>query len=475
MSSFASPRHPSPHLKAEEPLDRSTPLCQGGVMSRVRGVLRTIVAASAATALAAALLTISPTPAQAAGPYDAVTASSLRNFASAVEYSALFGSGNYDDTKASDLSDWGWSESGNPTMSVEMWVEGNGDSWKAIARDTRGGGEYSYSSDSSFNGGSAASVHASAQQPTSAVGDAGLTVHHLSDGLDPEALAVALAAIAPVQLCEGLAFVPGTHNSRSSLTDQYIACTLAALADGATSRSVLLAVRSSGGAAALAAIAIYFVGDGTQPATVPSWVQQPVPVPPSAPEPPAELPGFWRVGAVASALTGLNPDLAPGDAEMAAKQCIAYVASAGQNPYDACKNRPIFVSGQEAAVNEATNHDIDALLTYPAWVLQDYRPGTENPSSRDWYKSYPVCQNQPAGNSCDEFPLYGTLQGGSTASPLPSLRSITSKKNSAQGGQYGNFVRKCHLNTAPSTERGIVWAPAPRGSAVSTMKICNGH
>ncbi|WP_139196365.1 MULTISPECIES: NucA/NucB deoxyribonuclease domain-containing protein [unclassified Curtobacterium] len=420
-------------------------------------------------------MTIGTSPAQAAGPYDAVTSSSLRNFATAVEYSAIFGSGNYDDTNASDLSDWGWSESGNSTTAIEMWVEGNGDSWKATARDTRGGDEYSYSSNSAFNGGSAASVRASAQQPTSAVGAAGLTVHRLSDGLDAEALAASLLAIAPSQLCDGLAFVPGTHNLGSSLTDQYIACTRAAQASGATSRSVLLAVRSSGGAAALSALAIYYVGDGTQTATAPAWTQQANPAPPSAPEPPAQLPGFWRVGAVASALTGTNPDLTPSDAQVAAKQCIAYVAAAGQNPYDECKHRPIFVSGQEDAVDEATNHDIDAMLTHPAWVLQDYRPAAENPSPRSWYSSSPACQNQPAGNSCDEFPLYSTLQGGNTASPLPSLRSITSTDNSAQGGQYGSFVTKCHLNTAPRSERGIVWAPAPRGSAVATLKICNGH
>jgi hypothetical protein len=440
---------------------------------KLRGTLRTTIAATAATALAAALLTIGASPAQAAGPYDAVTSSSLRNFATAVEYSAMFGSGNYDDTKASDLSDWGWSESGNATTAIEMWVEGNGDSWKAIARDIRGGDEFSYSSNSSFNGGSAASVHASAQQPTSAVGAAGLTVHRLSDGLDTEALAASLLAIAPSQLCDGLAFVPGTHNLGSSLTDQYIACTRAAQAAGATSRSVLLAVRSSGGAAALSALAIYYVGAGTAPASVPTWATGPNSAPTTAPQPPTALPDFWRVDAVASAIVTANAGaLSMTAARTIANQCLARASYAGLDANSKCKSTPMFVTGQDGTTDEATDHDAEAIASYPAWVRLDYRPGAENPSYSGWQRTQPECVSE-AGKQCDEYPFFASAQGGGQAAPRPHLKMINKEHNEQEGRNYNSFLAACGLYAAPANDREFLVIPMPSGSGLPTLNVCN--
>ncbi|WAC50303.1 NucA/NucB deoxyribonuclease domain-containing protein [Frigoribacterium sp. SL97] len=449
-------------------------LANVGLMKTTWGSVRTTVAATAATALAAGFILAGAGAAQAAGPYDAVTSSSLRNFASAVEYVAMFGSGNYDDTEAADLSDWGWSEGGNPNTEVEMWVEGSGGSWKATARDVRGGAEYSYSSNSVFNGGSAASVHVSAQQPTDPVGPAGLTVHHLSDGVDAEALAAALAGVAPSAICDGLLFVKGTHQSGSSVSDQYLACSQTARVTGATARSVLLAVRSAGGDAALSAVGLYYVGAGTAPAAAPAWTQQVNPAPPSGPTLPSRLPDFWRVGAVASALLSTNPALSPSYAETVATQCLARMAAAGLDAYSDCKSDRMFVVGQDGTTDEATDHDADAITSYPAWVQLDYRPAAENTSPRGWYASQPECSSI-TGQQCDEFPFFASAQGGRDASPRPSLRMINAAHNQQEGYNYNSFLATCGLYAAPANDRQYLVVPMPSGSGVPTLNICNGN
>jgi hypothetical protein len=89
--------------------------------------------------------------------------------------------------------------------------------------------------------------------------------------------------------------------------------------------------------------------------------------------------------------------------------------------------------------------------------------------NRKWYQTpSDACQRHPSmppadgPTQCDEYPLYGTEQGGTFATITPSLEVISAADNGAQGSMYGQFVQSwaCNLQTganppdASRSERG---------------------
>lgn len=415
--------------------------------------------------------------AQASSIYDVATVSSLRNMTDAMTYYSFFGStGSYEGATAAELQAQGWSPAAN--VEYKIWIEGNGQDYRAVAQDVRNGSQISFTTTGSFNGRSAGSVGLSSPQPSTVPALATFTVSDLNSSLDSDALGALLAAggVALSDICAATLFVPGTHQAGSSVSDQSLACESAASASGATIESVLLALRTAGGTAALSAIALYFVGAGTSPASAPSWVQNADPKPGTAPTPPQTLPPLWRLPKSAPQFATDN-----GTSDAASTtvltQCFALVAAAGTlgDPYDTCKNMPIFASGQ-SDVPEATNHDLEALQQVPIWAKLDYRPSSENPSPEQWYKNYSACVGAVSGQNCDEYPFRASLQGGAQAVPFPSLKIIDGPQNQLQGSLYNSFLSACHLKTKPVGDRAFLAIPIPSTApALPSLALCNGN
>lgn len=433
--------------------------------------LRSIVGAIVG---AAVMLLGAAVPASAFSPYDSVTASSMRNLVTAMEsYAAFDGDGLYTNITASALADWGW-QPGSSTA-VQIVIEGDGEAWWAVGQDVHSGArEYTYTSGEAIGGVNPGSVGVSTPQPPVAPSVAGVVIRDVGQQVDVEALAQALVAggVLAQDVCDASVFVPGSHRAESTATDETLACEAAASMAGATMRSVLAAMLKAGGQAVVAMIALEFVGDGSQPASPPTWVG--TPEGPATPRPlPPTLPDeVWKVVRASQRVLAENAIDAQ-TAAIATRLCLENVAKAmsGADPYEECSTKPVFLSGQ-ADVKEATDHDIEALVRNPAWVQQNYRSRAENPSTPDWKDSDPICTSEANVRACDEFPLYATLQGGGLAVPRPSLKMINWGQNSLQGTKYFQFVSTCHATDG----RAFLWIPVPEElDTVPTLAICNGN
>jgi hypothetical protein len=149
------------------------------------------------------------------------------------------------------------------------------------------------------------------------------------------------------------------------------------------------------------------------------------------------------LGATAAALLAFQISrhaLSQPEADAIARKCLEYTARIGYNSHDQCSSQPIFASGSD--VPEATTHDIEALATYPGWVLLNYEYG-ETKQGAGWQS----CPDQQPGQHCDEYPFFATEQGGPLARPLPHLKPIDATQNTSQGGMYRQFRSACDLTT----------------------------
>ncbi|MGV8968591.1 MAG: NucA/NucB deoxyribonuclease domain-containing protein [Cellulomonas sp.] len=398
----------------------------------------------------------------------------MRNLVTAMEsYAGFDGDGLYTNVTASALADWGW-QPGSSTA-VQIVIEGDGEAWWAVGQDIHSGArEYTYTSSEAISGVSPGSVGVSAPQPLVAPSAAGVAIRDVGQQIDIEALAQALLAggVLPTDVCAATTVLPGSHELHSTATDETLLCDAAAVATGATMRTVLGALLKAGGRAAVAMIALEFVGDGSRPASTPPRVGTPEgpatprPVPPTLPD------EVWKVVRASQRMMAENQVDAQ-TAVIATRQCLETVANAmsGADPYQECSTKPVFLSGQ-ADVKEATDHDIEALTLNPAWVQLNYRARANNPSKTWWKDTDPICLAKVTGQACDEFPGYATLQGGGLAVPRPSLKAIDFDQNSLQGSKYNTFLGTCHV----AEGEAFLWVPVPREApSVSTLAICNGH
>lgn len=410
-------------------------------------------------------------PASAASPYDPGTAASMRNLAVAMQSYAMFdGNDLYTEVTRDALADWGWTP--GSSMAVQIVIEGDGESWWAVGQDTHAGSrEYTFTSNTKVNGVSPGAVGASSPQPPVAATTPGVEIRDVGDQVDIDELAAQLVAgaVTVQQVCDATVTLPGTHTAGSSLSDQTLACE-AAVASGASMRSVLAAILKAGGEAVVTYIALEFIGDGSSPASTPPWVG--TPQGPTTPRPvPATIPdSVWKVTRVAERFAAAN-QVDNQTARTVVRQCLAYVANAmnGLDPYEECSSTPIFASGR-SDVPEATQHDTEALAQNPAWVQLNYRPAAENPSYPGWYSNDPICTAKLPGQNCDEYPFYSTQQGGHVAVPRPSLKAIDGPQNQLQGTKYNTFRAACGLQSGDAFLAIPIPASAP---TVPTVAVCN--
>ncbi|MDQ2630053.1 MAG: NucA/NucB deoxyribonuclease domain-containing protein [Actinomycetota bacterium] len=279
---------------------------------------------------------------------------------------------------------------------------------------------------------------------------------------DVNLLALAAMFAGPSQVCSALLFYPGTHLRGSSLSDQYLACEEAAAA-GKSITAVLRAVAAAGGGTA---VLWYLYEEKTKEQTPPEQTEPeeagPRPVPPIG----------WpsEIEADAAILRELNSQLeSDREARIVVKQCQRLTIRAAL-PTSRCTELPIFASG-DLDVPQATKHDLEALLHYPAWVMLNYKPPNE--ADRGWYNAFSVCDESPRIRNCDEFPFFSTEQGGGSAKPRPSLKLIDSKQNKRQGGKLAHFYNACGVNIGQG--KPFLNVPMPPGSNVPTLILCNGN
>jgi len=427
-------------------------------------------------ALGAVIATIAtilvPATSAHASIYDSGVQSNLYNLANAMSFYQLLGpTGNYSGVTSSALAAQGWTRAAH--VDVQIWIEGTGNIWRAVAQDDRGSTQYAFSSSGTFLGKSAGSVGATSPQPLTTPAASTLQVFDIANSIDAEALAAALAGIAVAKICDAVLFLPGTHQRGSSVSDQALACYDAAAASGATARSVLLAMRAIGGARMLEMIAAQFVGDGAGAASAPSWVDGSGSAPTTAPNVPTTLPPMWRLPKYKDQFQseyGTTSSIAT----VIATQCLFRVAAIGtskNSAYDECKSTPIFASGQ-TDVSEATEHDILALASNPAWVALHYRPSASNPAAAGWYNASPTCSGSHPGEDCDEYPFRATEENNG---PGVDLALIDSTHNQYQGSLYSGFVTLCGLRSGTtSVDRAFFGIPIPAGYALPTLAFCDG-
>ena len=380
---------------------------------------------------------------------------------------------NYKSVTPAALRGWGWTPGANE--SVDIWVEGSGRSWRATLTDVRGSSEYSYATTGVFNGLAGNSRGASIPQPAGMVQPAGVRVNSITEGMDETALAATLtaASVTLLEVCASTAVVPGPR-STSSLPDHTTACLAAANTSGASMLSIIRALYSTAsGRAALATLTRHFitVNAGITTVTTPDWVNTSNPELQTPTPPPAYgglLGAEWRTSGLISALKLRNAGLTEEQATVAANECLKLVAAAalGTDPYSECKDKPIFFSGRD--VPEATDHDIEALATNPAWVALNY----ENRTRTNWYRSDPRCISLETGTDCDEYPFNATAQGGEYAAPPVSLKQIDSAQNQNQGSYYSAFLTACKVRERPAMD--FLAVPVPESLVeVPTFRVCN--
>lgn len=291
----------------------------------------------------------------------------------------------------------------------------------------------------------------------------------------------------------------------SSVHDQSRVCE-AQLAQGKALTDILRLVGLAGGGTA---ILWWLQHDATRRALDP-------PATPSAPEwdetnapskddnqPPKAGPLLsysTEVEELATELEVKNPELNRVQVRQAARQCV-WAVGQHANAARRCIDLPIFLTGVDAA--DARDHDHTALRSLPIphrW--QWLRLNREQSSTKDrppgWANLEAECagKTDPGVIACDEYPFFGTEQGGPLAQasgyPRPHLEPIDWSDNSLQGTRYSQFIsdnfnqslspplRGCNLATGTPRQGQNSTGGAPflaipqhRRASLPTFWVCN--
>lgn len=162
------------------------------------------------------------------------------------------------------------------------------------------------------------------------------------------------------------------------------------------------------------------------------------------------------------------------------------------------RNTPIriFIAGDKTYTGgstlAATMHDFEVLSNHLSLLKRNYEytMGYKAPLRR-WYEAYPECADRGGTRACDEFPLFGTEQGGPygrvpVALRYPSLSIIDAGENSNEGVAYSGYTGTSRCGFATGTPPAIegststggtpfIWlAIPPAVRSVPTGGICVG-
>lgn len=118
-------------------------------------------------------------------------------------------------------------------------------------------------------------------------------------------------------------------------------------------------------------------------------------------------------------------------------------------------------------MKEATDHDLEALITHPEWVQLNYKH--RGGASSTWKNSKDTCQQQIPGTQCDEYPFWSTSQGG-PVTPEPSLKRILAGHNTMQGSKLSTFYDFCGIEEG---DEFLSIPVPPTAPTVTTLAMCN--
>jgi hypothetical protein len=190
---------------------------------------------------------------------------------------------------------------------------------------------------------------------------------------------------------------------------------------------------------------------------------------------------------IAEALQNNNPQqINASNKRTLARQCERYTTASGsgRTATDCVSPAlPIYVIGREWP--QAADHIIRGLEYSPAWVALTYKSVIRT----EWYYAHgetdggaASCKGSGRSTACDEWPWQKTEQGGPSGVPLPHLKIINWRQNSASGNRYGGFVTTCKLaerKALPTPLNGgghFLVIPVSKGapSATPSLSLCNG-
>lgn len=427
----------------------------------LRGRMRLVLASLVVCCLSAI---VGVSSASAASLYDSLVQSSLRNLATAVESEALV-DGDYSSLTVSGLADWGWTPGANESTVIHIMDAGQG--WWASMQDIRGSSEFIYQS-SDYTGGSTTAVVKAQYQPVVAASVAGVNILGAGSELNAQALATRLksSGITASQICDELAFLPGTHQMESSATDETLKCYAAVAAGAVTAVEIVRMLMQMGSSATLEALAIDLVGDGSGAASIPtdrskSWVDR---IPEKLPE------DMWNLSKIGKRFAAgfYSAEAAIALRKSCTDRILKYnhVAETPLSALFSCSTAPIFVSGTDNPA-EASEHDVEAIAQHPQWTVLTFG---SNGSSRGWYSGRAECQTGDTSEKldCDEYPFFSTKEGGSKATPTPSLKLISRTSNRSQGSYLSQFYANCKI------EEGDRFIVLPVSKTQSKMPIPTG-
>jgi hypothetical protein len=217
----------------------------------------------------------------------------------------------------------------------------------------------------------------------------------------------------------------------------------------------------------------------------------PVPAPPT-PQPPQQQPrprapwgptkgvsldefAIFAASLVAKSLIGpstLDPQPTPDQLQQTVRQCMSLAQSAelGSSAADAAdecaRTRLLVVGGMASKGREAAEHDLEVIQSAPNLFQLTHLPASENAVPRDWYKRTQyasACAGAQAGQQCDEYPLYATVEGGPSAYDTYGsvvLKPISADDNQAEGRAYGAMTNSAACEFKPEDEVFLV-VPLP--------------
>jgi hypothetical protein len=191
------------------------------------------------------------------------------------------------------------------------------------------------------------------------------------------------------------------------------------------------------------------------------------------PEAGAERGRIDTVHGIADQLGQSNPKLTPNQAERIAEECYdsALARQSAADVEQLCTGRlvPIFITGG-GLPEPASEHDLAAIKAHPQWASLNYTDLFLR-AKPTWKDSYPSCSPnvRRSGLACDEYPFLSTHQGGPNGNPIPSLKLISGRANSSQGGSLGRFYQRSECRTSYGSEFAVVPIPV---KGIPTISVC---
>lgn len=213
----------------------------------------------------------------------------------------------------------GWHPS--PHHTVNLTVEGDGESWRATARGTRRGAvEFGYVSAHAADGLPPRTVGRTVPQPGTPAPAPGLKIRDLGQSIELGALTRALEE-GGVTTADVLAAVLVLAQHHGQADRPYVTAVRESARLVGDLRSLLSTLDRANARHAVSYLALTFVGDRSEPVAVPAWVYDPT-VPVLGRVPSGPLPDdIWHIAAAAARIgPGLRVIADPGQDEGPAPQ-----------------------------------------------------------------------------------------------------------------------------------------------------------